>query len=117
MLGHILLSLLASSLILHFVRVYGESPPSFEAVEQADEELRQQADDAGRNVAIAFKPITLSFENICYDVKSSTGDENLRLLHNVNGYFKAGRMCALMGESGYVHFILPFSGDHPSCRC
>jgi ABC-type multidrug transport system ATPase subunit len=35
-------------------------------------------------------------------VKSSTGDEDLRLLHGINGYFKAGRMCALMGESGYV---------------
>jgi ABC-type multidrug transport system ATPase subunit len=37
---------------------------------------------------------------VCYDVKASTSNEDLRLLHNINGFFKAGRMCALMGESG-----------------
>jgi hypothetical protein len=98
MIGHILLSLLASALILHYKRVYGESPPSFEAVEQ---ELKAGAGGSSEeNVDLSFKPITLSFENICYDVKTSKGDENLRLLHNINGFFKAGRMCALMGESG-----------------
>jgi ABC-2 type transporter len=103
MLSHILLSLLVSGLILHSVRVNGESPPSFEAVEKADQELRQQSEQAGgdsTNVNIPFKPITLSFEQISYDVKASTGEENLRLLHSISGCFRAGRMCALMGESG-----------------
>jgi hypothetical protein len=104
MLGHIFLSLFTSAMILHFVRVTGESPPSFEAVEQAGQELEGNMDNTraenDSDVNIPFKPITLSFENICYDVKSSKGDETLRLLHTVNGYFKAGRMCALMGESG-----------------
>eukprot|EP00536_Pseudo-nitzschia_multiseries_P002021 jgi/Psemu1/182647/e_gw1.27.166.1 len=72
MCGHILLSVLMSAIILSSLR----------------------------DVNISFKPITLSFENICYDVKASTGDEDIRLVHDVNGYFKAGRMCALMGESG-----------------
>ena len=106
MLGHIFLSLFASAMILHFVRVTGESPPSFEAVEQAGHEADESADETPNStnpdVDIPFKPITLSFENVCYDVKTSKGDEDLRLLHNVNGYFKAGRMCALMGESGCV---------------
>jgi len=104
MCGHILLSVLVSAFILASVKVHSKSPPSFESIEKADESIREQAEGDGANdsddVNISFKPITLSFEDICYDVKTSTGDEDLRLLHNVNGYFKAGRMCALMGESG-----------------
>jgi ABC-type multidrug transport system fused ATPase/permease subunit len=100
---HVLLSLLVSSLILHSLRVHGEAPPSPEAVEKASRELKRKSRLTGQRnleVNIPFKPITLSFENISYHVKSSTGDEDLRLLHGINGYFKAGRMCALMGESG-----------------
>jgi ABC-type multidrug transport system fused ATPase/permease subunit len=103
MLSHILLSILVSGIILHSLRVYGEPPPSPEAVEEASKELKRQTmRDGERNVQvnIPFKPITLSFENISYDVKTSAGDEPLRLLHGINGFFKAGRMCALMGESG-----------------
>ena len=47
-----------------------------------------------------FVPVDLSFDNLCYDVKASTGGETLRLLNNVSGVFSGGRMCALMGESG-----------------
>ena len=42
----------------------------------------------------------LVFENIFYDVKSSTGDNLLILLNNVNGAMMDGRMCASMGSSG-----------------
>jgi len=49
---------------------------------------------------IKFKPVTLSFRDLCYDVTASKGGSTLRLLHNVTGIFHAGRMCALMGSSG-----------------
>jgi len=49
---------------------------------------------------IPFKPVTLSFRDICYDVAASRSKQTLRLLHNVNGIFRPGRMCALMGSSG-----------------
>lgn len=49
---------------------------------------------------IPFKPVTLTFTDICYDVKASKGKDTIRLLNNVNGIFQAGRMCALMGSSG-----------------
>jgi ABC-type multidrug transport system fused ATPase/permease subunit len=52
------------------------------------------------SVEIPFVSVTLTFENICYDIKASQGSQQLRLLKNVNGMFKAGRMCALMGSSG-----------------
>ncbi|KAG7357215.1 multidrug ABC transporter ATPase [Nitzschia inconspicua] len=103
MLSHIVLSLTISGLLLHYVRVHGEASPSFEAVEKAEQELKLQsegASDDSTQVNIPFKPITLSFEDISYDVKTSTGDEDLRLLHDISGCFRAGRMCALMGESG-----------------
>uniref|UniRef100_A0A7S1V0Y6 ABC transporter domain-containing protein n=1 Tax=Grammatophora oceanica TaxID=210454 RepID=A0A7S1V0Y6_9STRA len=51
-------------------------------------------------IHVPFQPVTLSFKDVCYDVKASTGKETIRLLHNVNGVFESGRMCALMGSSG-----------------
>lgn len=51
-------------------------------------------------ISIPFKAVDLTFKDICYDVAASTGKGTLRLLNNVNGIFKAGRMCALMGSSG-----------------
>ena len=51
-------------------------------------------------IEIPFKPVTITFQNLCYDVKASTGKERLRLLDHIDGVFHAGRMCALMGSSG-----------------
>lgn len=48
------------------------------------------------NIEISFNPVTLSFHDVCYDVTASTSSEKLRLLNNVNGIFRSGRMCALM---------------------
>ena len=42
-----------------------------------------------------FVPVNLSFNNLSYVVKQSTGSEKLKLLNNVCGIFSAGRMCAL----------------------
>mmetsp|Transcript_4399 Transcript_4399/g.11080 ORF Transcript_4399/g.11080 Transcript_4399/m.11080 type:complete len:1493 (+) Transcript_4399:44-4522(+) len=49
---------------------------------------------------VPFVPVTLSFHDISYEVTASTGSDKLRLLNNVNGLFKPGRMTALMGTSG-----------------
>lgn len=46
---------------------------------------------------LPFIPVDLSFDKIVYEVKASTSGETLRLLNEVSGIFKAGRMCALMG--------------------
>lgn len=42
-----------------------------------------------------FIPVNLSFMNVSYEVKQSTGSKTLKLLSNVSGVFSAGRMCAL----------------------
>ena len=51
-------------------------------------------------LSIPFTPADLSFENLVYEVNASTADDKLRLLNEVSGVFRAGRMCALMGSSG-----------------
>ena len=51
-------------------------------------------------IEIPFKPLILSFQNICYEVTASTSSDKLLLLKNVNGIFRPGRMTALMGTSG-----------------
>jgi ABC-type multidrug transport system ATPase subunit len=47
-----------------------------------------------------FQPVTLSFKDLCYEVKASTTNDKLVLLKGISGIFHPGRMCALMGESG-----------------
>lgn len=81
--------------LLRFVRVEEKASPS-----PPEEETGE--DDGGEPslVDIPFKPVTLTFTDICYDVKASKGKETLRLLNNANGIFGAGRMLALMGSSG-----------------
>lgn len=46
---------------------------------------------------LPFIPVDLTFDKIVYEVTASTTGEPLRLLNEVSGIFKAGRMCALMG--------------------
>lgn len=94
MFSHILISVVGSAIGLTYIRVTGET-----ASEDASGNDNQEETDI-QDVRIPFKPVALSFENICYDVKASTSNESLRLLHNVHGAFKSGRMCALMGSSG-----------------
>lgn len=55
---------------------------------------------------LPFTPVDLTFENLVYEVKASTGDGTLRLLNEVSGAFVAGRLCALMGSSGVSSSLL-----------
>ena len=49
--------------------------------------------------SIPFKPVTLTFHDVCYTVTASTSKTQLKLLKNVNGIFRSGRLCALMVSS------------------
>lgn len=99
MCGHLLLTVLTSATILSLTRVYGDPPPSQDEIDKSNQALMAK-NDGEDDVNITFRPITLSFENVCYDVKGSTTGEDLRLLNDVSGYFKAGEMTCLMGSSG-----------------
>jgi ABC-type multidrug transport system ATPase subunit len=73
-----------------------------------------------------FTPVTLSFKNLSYVVASSTSTatkEPLKLLQNVNGILRPGRMCALMVRRTIssicmlsLALALSFSLSHPSIR-
>lgn len=52
------------------------------------------------DINLPFIPVDLTFDKLVYEVMSSTGGEKIRLLNEISGTFKAGRMCALMGSSG-----------------
>mmetsp|Transcript_3324 Transcript_3324/g.5465 ORF Transcript_3324/g.5465 Transcript_3324/m.5465 type:complete len:1454 (+) Transcript_3324:67-4428(+) len=56
--------------------------------------------NTSEEINVPFIPVDLSFEKLTYEVTASTSKEKLRLLNEVSGVFKAGRMCALMGSSG-----------------
>ena len=56
----------------------------------------EDIEDANGQELTAFIPVDLSFQELCYEVKASTGSEKLRLLKSVSGIFRSGRMCALM---------------------
>ena len=98
LLGHTLISMLVSAALLENVRVSNVKGIREEEEEAEIDVNHEEGPDSETN--ISFKPVTLTFENICYDVKASTGSETLRLLHKIDGAFRSGRMCALMGSSG-----------------
>ena len=53
--------------------------------------------DANNDAIASFTEVDLSFHDLSYEVKASKGGSTkLRLLKNVSGVFRKGRMCALM---------------------
>jgi ABC-type multidrug transport system fused ATPase/permease subunit len=110
---HTVLTMFLSALGLSYVRPSADN--SFSEVPVENPEFSSASENNGsQDVRIAFKPVTLTVENICYDVKASTSSEQLRLLHDVNGAFKSGRMCALMGSSGAGKTTLMVSTTYAS---
>lgn len=80
---------------------FGRSAESISSSPKSAIEISEQHDEEESNrIEIPFKPTTLSFQNLCYEVTASTTQEKLMLLKNINGVFSPGRMCALMGTSG-----------------
>lgn len=92
----LILAVAVNGVCLACLRVSGDSATTVQIMRKSEE----TEDGPAEEVNLPFTPVTLTFEDICYDVRASTGNETLRLLHNVNGMFASGRMCALMGSSG-----------------
>lgn len=84
-----------------FLTAAGLSSSRVDSSRVPDPQLaKHDTDHTEDRVVFPFKPVNLSFHNICYEVTASTTNQKLRLLKEVNGVFRAGRMCALMGSSG-----------------
>jgi len=95
----LIICIFASAAGLHYLRMEAKPSASPAMPESEDEEKENEEGSSSLNDA-TFIPVNLSFKDLCYEVKASKGSEKLRLLNNVSGVFSAGRMCALMGESG-----------------
>jgi len=67
-----------------------------------DSNVDNDEEDSGSSdkFDLPFVPVDLTFEDVVYEVKASTGDETIRILNGVSGVLRPGRMCALMGSSG-----------------
>jgi ABC-type multidrug transport system fused ATPase/permease subunit len=95
LLSSTVLCMALSALGLNYVRPSADTVSSNDVVD-----CSEPSDDGNSDAILSFRPVTLTFDYICYDVKASTSNDQLRLLHDVNGAFKSGRLCALMGSSG-----------------
>jgi ABC-type multidrug transport system fused ATPase/permease subunit len=108
MVPYLSLCVIVTGLCLKYIRVEAVSNESTLSESQDDTITSNGEGKNGETVnlthehsiMIPFKPVTLTFEDICYDVTASKGETKLRLLNHVDGIFKPGRMCALMGSSG-----------------
>jgi ABC-2 type transporter len=92
MVPYLLLCCVLSSCCLTYFRHNG----SIVSERTAKRSKSETANHESGRVEIPFKPVTLSFHDICYEVTASTTNEQLSLLKSVNGIFRPGRMCALM---------------------
>jgi len=90
-----ILCTMVQSLCVEYVRVEPRASPS-----PPEGDAEEEGNGSTDEVEIPFTPVTLTFTDVCYDVKASKGKDTIRLLNDVNGIFEAGRMCALMGSSG-----------------
>lgn len=100
MIPYTMLNMLFMSLGLTYVRFSEDSAPPNDPSGDQGQQPEEMDDHANAEVLIPFERVTLTFENICYDVKASKKKETLRILNDINGIFGPGRMCALMGASG-----------------
>jgi hypothetical protein len=103
MLPYILLCCVLSAVFLSYPGEHGsanaESAPT--KVKSASESQSSSA-----AVCIPFKPVKLSFHDICYKVTASTTNEQVSLLNNVSGIFRPGQMCALMVSEPHCSLII-----------
>jgi ABC-2 type transporter len=94
MIPYTILCCVLSALCLTYIRHQGSNVA--ESTSTKTKDVKVSGNQTSGNVDIPFKPVTLSFHNICYEVTASTTNEQLSLLNNVNGIFRPGQMCALM---------------------
>jgi ABC-type multidrug transport system permease subunit len=81
-----------SAVCLHCYRVEPKkSKPNIPESIEMDKEDKTAASLAESS---KFVPVTLTFSNLSYSVKSSVGGEEIKLLNSVSGIFAPGRMCA-----------------------
>ncbi|KAL7546777.1 hypothetical protein ACHAWF_010122 [Thalassiosira exigua] len=94
----LVLCMVASALCLQYFRMEPKRNMPAKIDDESSEKDTETKSESLRNDS--FIPVTLSFKDLSYEVKASKGSDKLRLLNDISGIFSAGRLCALMGESG-----------------
>lgn len=91
---------IGTALGLTFWRSTSKGSSAPKTSETTPEEDSEEENSSTGRIEIPFKPLTLSFQDLCYEVTASTSNDKLMLLEHINGVFCPGRMTALMGTSG-----------------
>lgn len=94
----VIICMISSAICLHYKRVEPKRSSKQDLPES--KETNEEEKVSKLTQTSSFIPVTLAFSNLSYEVKSSVGGEQIKLLNSVSGMFSPGRMCALMGESG-----------------
>jgi ABC-type multidrug transport system ATPase subunit len=91
-------ALLCSAILIYVLKKVRIEPTRAGSGVKSANAIVDDEDEAtkSKDFNFPFIPVDLTFEDICYTVKASTGTDMLRLLNNVSGVMKGGRMCALM---------------------
>ena len=76
-----------------------KAPPAPEYEHISNEIVFDEKVMSERKFELPFDPVSFAFTGISYVVKTPDGEE-LRLLHEVTGFFEPGVVTALMGSSG-----------------
>ena len=88
--GCIFLSMFLAALCLHKYPMEAKQSGNVDAPESVAEieETKSEDEVEAENT---FIPVNLTFHNLSYEVKASTGSKTLRLLNDVSGMFRPGR--------------------------
>jgi ABC-2 type transporter len=97
MFPYLLLCCVLSAIGLTYLRSNGRIDSESATIQTCHE----HGNGTSARVEIPFKPVTLSFQDVCYEVTASTTKEQLVLLKSVNGIFRPGQMCALMVRTAF----------------
>lgn len=96
------LFLIFVSIMITSVMAYALKKVRFEATKpKGTATLHLRTEDSefdGKSFGLPFTPVDLTFENIEYEVMTSTGKETIKILNGISGSLRAGRLCALMGR-------------------
>lgn len=88
---------LACTVMLGFVLKYVRIEPEKQHAKKPKISIGSTVEKESGDFILPFTPVDLTFNKLVYEVDASTSNEKLRLLNEVSGAFRAGRMCALMG--------------------
>ena len=121
--GCIFLSMFLAALCLHKYPMEAKQSGNVDAPESVAESEETKSEDEVE-VENTFIPVNLTFHNLSYEVKASTGSKTLRLLNDISGMFCPGRskyklllwyICSLSFSIIYIYYLSVCSHGRKWC--